>query len=181
MLPDTARPWIEAAYGIFAREGPAGLRIEYIARSIGKSKSSFYHHFADLAIFTDLLLEHHLERAADIARCMQQCRSVDPDMLDLLVSVQEDILFQRQLRIHRQVPAYGRCITQAHGPIEEALLELWTQALGLEGRSQLAGAMLSLVVDNFYLRVTADTLDQAWLRGYLEEIRGMVAGLAGDA
>lgn len=181
MLADTARPWIEAAYGIFAREGPAGLRIEYIARSIGKSKSSFYHHFADLAIFTDLLLEHHLERAADIARRMQLCRSVDPDMLDLLVSVQEDILFQRQLRIHRAVPAYRNCIVRAHVPIEEALLGLWSQALGLEGRIHLARAMLSLVVDNFYLRVTADTLDQAWLRGYLEEIRGMVAGLAGDA
>lgn len=181
MLPDTARPWIEAAYGIFAREGPAGLRIEYIARSIGKSKSSFYHHFADLAIFTDLLLEHHLERAADIAHRMQQCRSVDPDMLDLLVSVQEDILFQRQLRIQRAVPAYRSCIVRAHGPIEDALLGLWSQALGLEGRTHLARTMLSLVVDNFYLRITADTLDQAWLRAYLEEIRGMVAGLAGDA
>lgn len=181
MLPETARPWIEAGYGIFARGGPAGLRIEYIARSIGKSKSSFYHHFADLGIFTDLLLEHHLERAADIARRMQQCRSVDPDMLDLLVSVQEDILFQRQLRIHRADQVYRRCMDRAHGPIEEALLGLWSLALGLEGRPQLARAMLSLVVDNFYLRVTADTLEQHWLRDYLEEIRGMVAGLAGDA
>jgi hypothetical protein len=100
-------------------------------------------------------------------------------MLDLLVSVKEDILFQRQLRINRNVPAFGRCIAQAHGPIEEALLELWTQALGLEGRGQLAGAMLKLVVDNFYLRITADSFDQAWLRGYLDEIRGMVAGMKG--
>lgn len=41
--------------------------------------------------------------------------------------------------------------------------------------------MLTLVVDNFYLRLTADTLDQNWLRGYLGEIRGMVVGMAGDA
>jgi AcrR family transcriptional regulator len=181
MLTDTAHPWIEAGYGIFAREGPAGLRIEYIARTIGKSKSSFYHLFADLPIFTDLLLDHHLHRATDIAQRMRACERLEPDMLDLLVSVKEDILFQRQLRIHRHVPAFGRCIAQAHEPIEEALLALWTQALGLESRPQLARAMLKLVVDNFYLRVTAETLDQAWLRGYLEEIRGMVAGLAGDA
>lgn len=178
MLPDTTRPWIETGYSIFANEGPAGLRIEYIARVIGKSKSSFYHHFADLEIFTNLLLEQHLHRAADIAQSMRQCERLEPDMLDLLVSVKEDILFQRQLRINRQVPDFGRCIAQAHGPIEEALLGLWTQALGLEGRSQLAGAMLKLVVDNFYLRITADSLDQAWLRGYLDEIRGMVAGMS---
>lgn len=180
MLPDTTRPWIETGYGIFAHEGPAGLRIEYIARIIGKSKSSFYHHFADLEIFTDLLLEQHLQRSADIAQRMRQCQRLEPDMLDLLVSVKEDILFQRQLRIHRQVPAFGRCIAQAHGPIEEALLGLWSQALGLASRPQLARAMLKLVVDNFYLRITSDTLDQAWLRGYLDEIRGMVAGMGGE-
>jgi AcrR family transcriptional regulator len=180
MLTDTTRPWIDTGYGIFANEGPAGLRIEYIARVIGKSKSSFYHHFADVEIFTDLLLEQHLQRAADIAQSMRQCEHLEPDMLDLLVSVKEDILFQRQLRIHRQVPAFGRCITQAHGPIEEALLGLWTQALGLEGRPQLARAMLKLVVDNFYLRITADSLDQLWLRAYLDEIRRMVAGMGSE-
>jgi AcrR family transcriptional regulator len=181
MITDNNRIWIEIGYGIFAREGPAGLRIEYIARSIGKSKSSFYHHFADLEIFKDLLLDQHLHHAAEIAHRMQQCERLEPDMLNLLVAVKEDILFQRQLRIHRADPVYRRCIERAHGPIEEALLGLWSQAIGLEGRLQLARAMLSLVVDNFYLRVTADTLDQDWLRGYLEEIRGMVAGMAGDA
>jgi len=181
MITDNNRIWIETGYGIFAREGPAGLRIEYIARSIGKSKSSFYHHFADLEIFTNLLLEQHLHRAADISQRMRQCQQLEPDMLDLLVSVKEDILFQRQLRVRRDVPAFRQCILHAHGPIEEALLGLWSQAIGLEGRPQLARAMLSLVVDNFYLRITADTLDQDWLRGYLGEIRGMVAGMAGDA
>jgi AcrR family transcriptional regulator len=179
MITDNNRIWIVTGYRAFAQDGPNGLRIETIARVIGKSKSSFYHHFADLGIFTDLLLDHHLQRATEIAHRMRQCSRLEPDMLDLLVDVKEDILFQRQLRINRQVPAYGRCIAQAHGPIEEALLELWTQALGLEGRSQLAGAMLKLVVDNFYLRITTDSFDQAWLRGYLDEIRGMVAGMKG--
>ncbi|MEZ4687033.1 MAG: hypothetical protein R3B47_13480 [Bacteroidia bacterium] len=41
--------------------------MERLARDIGKSKSSFYHHFADLEVFTALLLNQHLEQAKVMA------------------------------------------------------------------------------------------------------------------
>ena len=46
-------PWLEVGYAIFSNEGPKGLKIEVLAREVGKSKSSFYHCFADLDIFID--------------------------------------------------------------------------------------------------------------------------------
>jgi len=81
MITDNNRIWIETAYDVFAQEGPNGLKIESIARTIGKSKSSFYHHFADLELFTDVLLGYHLYRAKNIALRMQRCDRMDPDML----------------------------------------------------------------------------------------------------
>lgn len=179
MITDSAKPWISVAYGIFAREGPGGLRIEYIARCLGKNKSSFYHHFADLDLFTNLLLEHHVERSLAIASRMAGCTTLDPDLLELLVEVKEDILFQRQLRIHRDVPAFQECIERTHRPIMTAMLGTWTQALELQAHPALAQAMLALVVDNFYLRTTPATLDANWLRNYLTEILQLVAGLPG--
>ncbi len=178
MISENNRSWIDVGYAAFAEEGPKGLRIESFARRIGKSKSSFYHHFADLELFTELLLQQHLERAADIAQRMRQCERMDPDMLDLFLSVRSDILFQRQLRIHRDKVAFRNCFEQAHAPIEEALLSVWTQALDLQGRDALARGMLRLVVENFYLRVTDDTLSRAWLIAYLTEIQAMVATLS---
>ncbi|MEM7514864.1 MAG: TetR/AcrR family transcriptional regulator, partial [Bacteroidota bacterium] len=52
-------PWLKAGYDIFSQEGPGGLKVERLARIVGKSKSSFYHHFADLEIYTSFLLEYH--------------------------------------------------------------------------------------------------------------------------
>lgn len=56
----TQQPWITQGYATFAAEGPAGLKVERLAKNIGKNKSSFYHHFADLEIFTTILLKVHL-------------------------------------------------------------------------------------------------------------------------
>lgn len=172
-------PWIAAGYSAFAQEGPAGIRVEQLARAIGKSKSSFYHHFADPEIFTDRLLEHHLQRSTHIAQRLLQCAHMDPDVLHLFLDVKEDILFQRQLRIHRNKPAFQRCIERAHAPVEAALLAPWTHALGLSAQPALAQAMLTLVVDNFYLRATPDTFHLEGLRAYLTEIQRMVGGMPG--
>ncbi|MFZ4399682.1 MAG: TetR/AcrR family transcriptional regulator, partial [Bacteroidales bacterium] len=40
--------WIIKGYETFAFFGENGLKVEQLAKSVGISKSSFYHHFADL-------------------------------------------------------------------------------------------------------------------------------------
>jgi len=52
--------WIKKGYEIFAISGQSGLKIEPLSKTVGKSKSSFYHHFADLEFFTEHLLKHHI-------------------------------------------------------------------------------------------------------------------------
>ena len=59
--------WIKAGYEVFAASGQDALRIEPLARMVGRSKSSFYHHFADMELFVEHLLAYHLERSAVIA------------------------------------------------------------------------------------------------------------------
>lgn len=66
-------------------------------------KSPFYHHFADLEVFIQILLKHHLERAKMIADKERLCKNVVPDLLRLLVEVKSDLLFNRQLRINRNI------------------------------------------------------------------------------
>jgi len=51
--------WITKGYGMFALFGEKGLKVEQLSKNVGISKSSFYHHFADLDVFVERLLQHH--------------------------------------------------------------------------------------------------------------------------
>ena len=97
MFTDTEKPWIEAGYRIFAYKGPDALKVELLAREVGISKSSFYHHFADLNIFTDKLTSLHIHKAEIIAAEAKLCQKFDPDFILLLMSNKEDLLFNRQI------------------------------------------------------------------------------------
>jgi len=144
MTNDNKQPWILVGYHLFAQEGPKGLKIEVIARQVNKSKSSFYHHFADLEVFTQILLEHHLERAKIIVNKERLCKNVVPDLLHLLVEVKPNLLFNRQLRINRNISYYNQCFEKASREVGETILGIWAEALNLGNDSNLAHMVLNL-------------------------------------
>ncbi len=98
--------WIKEGYKIFSLFGENGLKIETLAKKVGISKSSFYHHFADLEIFIDFLMIYHLEQSAVIAKKEKQTKTVDPELINILVEHKTDLLFNRQLRFNQQNKLY---------------------------------------------------------------------------
>jgi AcrR family transcriptional regulator len=107
MKPDPTASWLQAGYELFAAGGPAGLKIEVLAKQVGISKSSFYHHFADLEIFRDLLLAYHVRQAHRLAEKEAACACINPALITVLVAHKTDLLFQRQLRVHRHNHLYS--------------------------------------------------------------------------
>lgn len=176
MKSDKRQHWIDEGYTLFALEGPHGVKVEVLARRFGRSKSGFYHHFADLDVFTEVLLSTHLVRAKAIAKREQQCSRLVPDLLELLVEVKEDLLFQRQLRVHREVPAFRACFERSSLETGQVMGAIWAEGLGLADNTALAGTLLNLALENFYLRITAETLTYGWLLEYVQELRSMVKG-----
>jgi AcrR family transcriptional regulator len=170
-------PWIKIGYDLFAHEGPNGLKIELLARKVAKNKSSFYHHFADMEVFTNQLLAYHLTQSKAIALQAKECKAIDPDLILLLISVKTDILFNRHLRVHRDNAVYKKCFLEANQPIEEALLPIWTAALGLTTKKNLSKIILNLTIENFYLQVTDTNLTHEWLVSYFDEIKKMVVAM----
>lgn len=49
--------WLEAGWAALEDAGPSGVRIEAIARELGLTKGSFYHHFKNKNALLDALLE----------------------------------------------------------------------------------------------------------------------------
>ncbi|MEM6343900.1 MAG: TetR/AcrR family transcriptional regulator [Bacteroidota bacterium] len=168
------QPWIQAGYRLFAKLGPQGLKIEVIARQVQKSKSSFYHHFADLEVFTEHLLHLHVEQTALISEKEKRCQNIDPELIAVLVEHKQDLLFNRQLRINREVPAFKACFEKSNQYVAESFLPLWVSELGLTQKPQLAHLVLGLATENFYLQITEENLNHDWLAAYFHQIHHMV-------
>jgi len=172
-ITPTQMPWISEGYRVFAHEGPLGLKVERLARQVNKNKSSFYHHFADLEVFTNFLLKYHLLRADIIAEKESQCTHMEA-LIEVLVAHKLDLLFNRQLRIHRQNKDFATCFEQTNQHVGNAILGIWASMLGLTENSYLAALVLKLSLENFYLQITEETLNQEWLSAYFQQLQEMV-------
>jgi AcrR family transcriptional regulator len=147
-----------------------------MSRKVGINKSSFYHHFADIEVFIEHLLEYHLERAKIVAAKERECKTMIPDLLNVLVEYKEDLLFSRQLRINSDNILFKECYEKSNQIVGNSILEIWAETLGLKENSSLANLVLKLSLDNFYLQITEETLTYEWLENFVNEFIQMVEG-----
>ncbi|MCI4671447.1 MAG: TetR/AcrR family transcriptional regulator [Bacteroidia bacterium] len=166
-------PWIHEGYRVFAKEGPGGLKVERLSKSISKNKSSFYHHFADLDIFVDFLLNYHLDQAEVMAEKERACESL-PELLSVIIEHKQDLLFNRQLRIHRERKDFERCFNITSQLVFGSILDLWSSVLGLTENTYLSKLVLTLSMENFFLQITEESLTAEWLQNYFIQLKNMV-------
>lgn len=180
MSKNSKLPWILTGYSLFSKEGAASLKIEVLARKVNINKSSFYHHFADLEIFIEQLLEYHIERAKIIAAKERECKTMIPDLLNVLVEYKEDLLFSRQLRINRNNILFKECYEKSNQIVGDSILGIWAAELGLKDNSGLANLVLKLTLDNFYLQINEETFTYEWLLDFVDEFKLMVDGFTNN-
>lgn len=177
MIEAVKLPWILVGYETVAKEGFAGLKVEQISKTVNKSKSSFYHHFADLEIFIEHLLAYHMNRSKLIEGKAKLCKNIEPDLIHLFIEIKSDLLFNRQLRINRDNKAFKDCFEKANKPIIEAFFDVWSRDIGLSEQTDLSQMMLNLTVENFYLQITEKNLTYQWLANFVNEIKTLVAAI----
>lgn len=172
-ISEVQLPWIEEGYRIFALEGPKALKIEQLARLVQKNKSSFYHQFVNLSIFTDFLLGYHMDRVLMIADKERASQSL-AELIEVIVGHKVDILFNRQLRVHREKPEFARCFEKTNVEVGRAILEVWAKELGLSGNHFLSDMFLQHSMEHFYVQVTEKNLNHDWLHDYFKKLQVMV-------
>jgi len=177
MINSSALPWIQAGYEIFALQGPGALKIEILARKVGISKSSFYHHFADLDIFTEMLLEYHLSITGELAIKAKDCKVMVPDCLMLLAEYKLDHLFNRQLRNYRENYSFQLCFERATDMVLDEFIGIWAEMHGLTNHPQIARSVLKVVTEIFYHRITPETLSYDWMVSFLDEMNDFIQGV----
>ena len=173
MKKDITTPWIELGYEAFATKGANSLRIEPLAKAIGKNKSSFYHLFADLEVFTEYLLDHHLDQAKIMAEKEFNCGSRE-EFIQIILDHKTDLLFNRQLRIHRDNKRFEKCMIETNQISARAIVGIWAKIIDLQNDSFLAELVYKLSLDNFFLQITEESIHEEWLNNYFDELKTLV-------
>jgi AcrR family transcriptional regulator len=178
MTTDSKEIWIKKGYEIFANSGQSGLKIEPLAKKVGKSKSSFYHHFADLEIFTECLLAYHLDQSKIIAEKERTVRSINPELINILVEHKTDLLFNRQLRFNQQNEEYRQTLNKSNQIIGNEFVKIWAMDLKLNLTQKQFEGLFELALDNFFLQINAETLNFDWLSQFFTNLKRIAENFA---
>jgi len=176
-MPEAEDVWLQAGYQRFAELGPEGLKVEPLAKKAGVSKSSFYHHFADTTGFVEALCNLHLRQCHLIADKERNCKTINPDLIAVLISHKTDLFFNRQLRVLRKNPLFKATLQKADALTAEYFVKLWINELNLPYSVQQLQGMFELALENFYLQLTPDNLTEAWLKAYFDSLAQVLKNL----
>ena len=166
--------WVKTGYEIFALSGQNGLKIEQIARKVGISKSSFYHFFADIELFVEELLKHHIEKSHIIAQKEQNAKNINPDLIEIIVEHKIDVLFNRQLRINRENKIFIDVLTKSNEIVGNAFVMLWVRDLSLQLSQRQLESIFELALENFYLQINSENLNHQWLSNYFTNLKKII-------
>lgn len=163
--------WIEVGYKIFALEGFKALKVERLAKKVGISKSSFYHHFADLDTFIEILLQHHIRQSHILAQKEQNAKNIFPELIDILVEYKIDLLFNRELRVHRNNPLFAETLSKSNEAIGNSFMLIWIKELNLQLSHVQLDAIFELALENFFLQINSENLNPQWLASYFLNLK----------
>lgn len=166
--------WIDAGYTIFAQGGEAALKVEHLAKVVGISKSSFYHHFVDPDIFMERLLNKHLQQAKRIADKEAEAGSINPELINILLAHKIDLLFNRQLRISANNPTYQRTLAQTNQTIGKHFIRLWLMDTTLNLTPSQAEGLFELALENFFLQLNPSNVNAEWLANYFDNLKHLI-------
>jgi AcrR family transcriptional regulator len=126
--------WLEQGYIDFAEYGPDQLSINRIGKVIGASRSSFYHHFGDVDLFIDELLQYHWSIAVEFnTKGKEYCKQLIPDLYDALAQYPVPLKFSIQLFHNRHIPRFNYLFNKTYESSAEGfLLPLFADHLGVE-------------------------------------------------
>ncbi len=176
-MTDIKQIWIIKGYEMFALHGQNGLKIEPLAKTVEKSKSSFYHHFADIELFTEYLLKYHIEQSKIIAKKEQEANNIDPELINILIEHRMDLLFNRQLRINQNVKIFSDTLMLSNKIVGDAFIRLWIKDLSLQLTPKQIEGIFTLALENFFMQINPERFQQKWLSEYFQNLKIIVKNL----
>lgn len=169
---DTSKQrWIEKGYEHFALYGPENISINAISKEIGSPRASFYHHFSDMEVFINFLLETHLDVIQSFVKeGKEYCDRLWPDYFQFLMKFPLGLRFQRQIFMNRHLPKFGYMFTKIQGETSKGfVLDLFIKQFDLKIEREDAARLWITLTESWYSRINPEQLDAVELQRISEE------------
>jgi AcrR family transcriptional regulator len=154
----TRDDWLTAARAALVAEGPAGLRVEAIARALGATKGSFYWHFRDLA---DLSLALLTAMEVRLAAIDADAAAIPPRKRVMALALDPDTSGEgAALREWAQRDAAAQAAVARRDAAKLAMLTTALEETGLGTTAAARGARILLAARIGIGRMTATEDDQ---------------------
>ncbi|TMM53609.1 TetR/AcrR family transcriptional regulator [Maribacter algarum] len=162
--------WIQKGYEIYALNGLESLKVEQLAKAVEVSKSSFYHYFADLECFLENLFDHHFKRFSVLSKKEANCKSIHPELLDVLIEHKIDLLFHRQLRINRNDKGTEAALLRSSQILGNYGVMLWAKDINLKLTTNQLKGLFEIATEDFYMQIHKDNFHRKFLSEYFENL-----------
>ncbi len=162
--------WIKTGYEIFSISGYNSLKIEQLAKKVGISKSSFYHHFADIDCFIEILFNYHLKMCSVLAEKERNCIKIHSELIYILIEHKTDLLFNRQLRIHRNLESMKNVFLKSNEILGNYAIMLWAKEINLELNKKQLEALFEIATDDFYMQMNSESINFKYLTNYFQNL-----------
>jgi len=159
MTPLKSDRWIKAGYNLLAREAADTINVERIAKLLNANKSGFYHYFGTREAYFKELLVYHTRAAEDVAKEIALCKSIDPDLLRVVIKFKSFFLVESQLLMKSKSFHVDEDADVAGRIIGRALVECWNKIGGAPMDPAVVQAYLDIIRHFFYVRINADSMN----------------------
>jgi hypothetical protein len=88
-----------------------------------------------------------------------------------------DLLFNRQLRFSRNNIEFSQAVQKTDVMVGNAFVMLWVKELNLNFSPEKIAALFELALENFYLQITFDNLNQRWLSDYFFNLKRLAKAM----
>lgn len=164
--------WIEKGYEYFALYGPNSLNINKISKDIGLARTTFYHHFGDLEIFTDELLNKHWEICLQFGIVgSNECKKLIPDIYNLLEQYPIPLRFSKQLFINRHVLSFNYLFIKIYNHHANMfVLKLFSEHFKLYQSKEYLNSLWATVGESWFSRLDVNDLSTKSMQLLAEDI-----------
>ena len=165
--------WIKEGYSLLAKEGPAGIQVERLARIIGVNKSGFYHHFGDRDCYLEELTRYHENLTKKFTSEVIQLKHFDPDYFEVLVEYKDSFFVDMHLGRYRVNSKLNGTLNSGRNVNEKKIIPLWEEYINVTDNPELAFDIWKVVRDAVFLRLTYNDMNVESINRAVNDIRGI--------